>query len=1804
MTDRTQLTGAQRLMLAGQNLSPDDPLYNSAFLFVIHDSIEVPSFIEAFSRLIADAEVFRTVIINPTGDASQVVLDTLKFDLPVLDFVEHSDPDAAAMEWANRQAKQPFDIESATFDAALLRIAENRFALYLNQHHMVTDARSVEVLFRHLEQLYLAIESDSREPIDPIPSFSGYVEYEAASAAKRNIQAGISVVPASLYGHPVRADGTDNARLEVELSRELSEELRQLIDRPGNGALTRDLALFQVFTTATFALLRRIGGQETITIVSPAHNRVSRDFAASAGLFIELFPIEVTIDADETFASLHKRVQDATLDYLRRAQPGRSDPDVNRRVNVVLNYLTSDFSSFAGRPVKTRWLHPDSTDQHHQLRVQVHDFDRSGRFTLAFDVATSALNDRERASLAAQFETVLDAMVRGWDQPIDEVDLLNDDERREVLALAAGGTSTKELNDVVAMFLDRAAEMPGSVAIRDGDTTWTYADVADASARLAGSIEPRSVIGIAIPRSAGAVVAMLGVLRAGAAYVPIDPSWPLERIRYVAASANCSKIVAAGPIDVEAAVVTFDELLSAAPQALQAASAAADHLAYVLYTSGSTGEPKGVMIERSSLANYVSWATDFYGHGLTFPLFTPLTFDLTITSIFVPLTSGGSIVTYPSTTASADLAVLEVFADDAVDIVKLTPSHLALLADGDMAGSRIAQLIVGGEDFPTSAAKRVHASFGGNVRIHNEYGPTEATVGCIVHTFDPTRDHDASVPIGRPITNMRAYVVDSAGHPVPMSVPGELWLAGAGLARGYAGRPDLTDARFRWSDSLDKQTLYATGDLGRLRPDGTIEYLGRRDDQVKIKGIRAELGEIESALASYPGVTASAARIWEQADPTPPENLIHCARCGLASDYPGVSFDADRVCSECRAFDDYGVKARVYFKPEADLEAILTSQRSTRGEYDCISLLSGGKDSSYVLCRLVDLGLNVLAITLDNGYLSDQAKGNIARVVDALGVDHRFVSTPAMNEIFVDSLQRHSNVCNGCFKTIYTLGMQTALDEDIPYIVTGLSRGQFFETRLTAELFTELSVSSDAIDANVLEARKAYHQVDDAVHRLLDVSMFDDDGVFEAVQFVDFYRFVDVSLDELYEYLEERVPWVRPTDTGRSTNCLINDVGIYYHRKTRGFHNYALPYSWDVRMGHKTRDAALEELDDSIDVAAVARMLDEIGFPDDVTGSDSGRSLVSYYVAPVEIPVPQLREHMATTLPRQLLPSRVVRLDALPLTANGKVDRGQLPAADTHRPDMEEAYVAAQSDAEILLARIWEQVLGVEGIGIRDNYFDLGGDSITAVQIIARAHRFGLPITMNQLAEELTIENLAAASARSSAPRAERLIGSVGLTPIQEWFFEEVEDPSHFHHVVRVGRHGGVDVGSLVEALAVLTDHHDALRQSFRETDEGWVSSIEESVPAISLEIAEAGDSPNDSELTAPFDLAQAPLMRASLRHSADGSAELVVVAHHLIVDGVSWSHFIDDLGYLTNSEIGETSVLPSVTSSINDWMDLLRAAASTIEVEPWQSAARTDAAAWPATSTASEERGVERVDRGTTGALLARAADLGMGLDELLIATVAAELQKTSPSPRVRLFLEGHGRESDSSGVDITRTMGWFTSLYPAVLEPPDDMASVEAIHAIRDQIRTATRHGGDYGVVRYLHPDPDVRASVTLTHRDHLVVNYLGRLGHSQRADDEPPFALAGPFQLHRPPERNRIFGGEIMAYIADDALAVEWTTGQSSAALLQDVVRAAVHAMLSLEADGAHASEAFSLAGLDDHAMGKLAAALETADEEAAP
>ncbi|MEZ5231000.1 MAG: AMP-binding protein, partial [Acidimicrobiales bacterium] len=568
------------------------------------------------------------------------------------------------------------------------------------------------------------------------------------------------------------------------------------------------------------------------------------------------------------------------------------------------------------------------------------------------------------------------------------------------------------------------------------------------------------------------------------------------------------------------------------------------------------------------------------------------------------------------------------------------------------------------------------------------------------------------MPIGVPAPGVRLAVLDRYRQPVPIGAVSELYISHAGVTNGYLGSSDAGPSTDDPFVEMGGRRWYRSGDLVRLVGDPvTLVYLGRADEQVKIGGIRLDPSEVEQALAAHPAISVAAVR-WSPAEAVHATAVSYCVRCGLSSRVPSTTFDANGVCNVCHSHDRVKVAAASYFGTRDDLVAIRDRARAERtGRYDAIHLLSGGKDSTYALYQLVELGFEVLALTLDNGFISEEAMANARRSAADLGIDHEFMTTPAMNEIFRDSLERFSNVCNGCYKAIYTLATNRAVAEGVPVIVTGLSRGQLFETRLIPQQFSGDRFDPEAIDRAVVEARRAYHRSDDVPNRLLDTSVFaesafDDGDLFDRIRYVDFYRYVDVELAEMLDFLDHSAPWVRPSDTGRSTNCLINAAGIHSHLIEQGYHNYAEPYAWDVRLGHKTRDEALAELDDRDDLDVVRSMLAEIDY------QPKPREVLTAWVEVAEghsMPEPAaLRHHLADLLPAHAIPAAYVAVEQLPTTTNGKLDTAALPAPErVHRPGPA-LHVEATSDLERLVVERWERVLRIEPISATDDFFDLG----------------------------------------------------------------------------------------------------------------------------------------------------------------------------------------------------------------------------------------------------------------------------------------------------------------------------------------------------------------------------------------------------------------------------------------------------------------------------------------------------------------
>lgn len=1539
----------QRALWASQLNHPDAPVQNMARLTQIHGAIDPQRLARAFASVVAASDVLRTRVSGAGAEVSLVPIE----ELPASEIVELTAHEVAA--WAEQRATNTIDLSRCGYDSAIAAHPDGTVTWFLNMHHVITDAKSSSLVLQATADAYFAVPGgdDTEEPtVDPRRSYYSWANALARTLDKPEKKQTLRALahwrdrdPAEKIGRLYTAnDGATPtaSKVPLPLGQPLLSQIEERLSSDYR-MLTDDMAWSALLTTAMALYLYRIGGANRFAIGLPVHHRNKAETANLIGPTMEVFPVDVTIEASDTYRSLHQRVAGSIVETLTSAVPGTSPTGDYEAVVNVIPPLTNQ--GFGPLEVTTTRLHSGAIDGGHLVRIQRTVYPRVSDgggplagFELALDINDGAAESEHRARASGHFTTIINAMMFDPDERIGAGTLCGPDERD----LLRRWETASDFVDDTPLLSDRlgpALADRGDPTIDDGSRSFTGAELLGWAVGLAKGLQHRGVgrgvrVGVDLARSIEAVVAVLGIHLAGGSFVPLDQKLPVEKRRRLSSRASCL-------LDISSADQLDEIVTEAADAELRLEPRAADDEAYLLYTSGSTGEPKGVPISDLGLARYLRFAEETYVDADVAPpiapLFSALTFDLTITTLFVPLLTGGQLIVVEP---EGPAGLSAIAARPEITWCKATPSHLEILARILPGDHGLRTLIVGGEAFGTPLAARLLAAMP-DLRVFNEYGPTEAVVGCMDYRVEPellTAQPD--VPIGGPAPGVTLRVVDSHLRRVPIGSPGELLIAHAGLTNGYLDDPsDLADQDQTGHDpanqdaadtpggaddpaggagdeavtagaasgpfvEIDGLRFYRSGDLVRLQDDHRLVYLGRRDEQVKVGGIRLEPVEVEAALDSHPLIERSAVRLWS---PTPTAPKDHCVRCGLPDNIPGIDFDTDGVCQTCHDFDRVEPITTSWFKTPDDLQAKLAEVRArATGDFDCVHLLSGGKDSTYALYQLVELGFRPYALTLDNGFISEGAKENVRRSVAELGIPHEFATSDAMNAIFRDSLERHSNVCHGCYKTIYTLATNRAAELGAPLIVTGLSRGQLFETRLIPQQFTDDRFDPAAIDRAVIEARKVYHRADDGPNRLLDTTIFEDDRTFETIEYLDFYRYVDVELAEMLDFLTERAPWVRPADTGRSTNCLINAAGIHTHQTERGYHNYAVPYAWDVRLGHKTRDEAIEELDDQLDLGEVNQMLTDVGY------QPRARQILTAWLqqpagATAEPSPTELRSFLAESLPAHAIPAAFVTVDDLPLTANGKLDTRALPAPDrVHRPGPTVQLLAA-TPLERTIINVWERILKIEPIGPEDDFFSLGGDSLAALETIVA---LGEELGDNSLGEDLAFTHTtprtlgAAIELRSVDDR-----GGVPMRPLADFvtgpdeiparspgelaiLFDQADRPNDvMYNVGRVFQVGGdIDPAAFEQALRTVADRHQTLswshgnpRRRLSSDEAVHFTAAAETVAADTLHEAAA------EVHRSRFDLENGPLLRCLVQPLDDATTAVVLAIHHASGDAASF---------------------------------------------------------------------------------------------------------------------------------------------------------------------------------------------------------------------------------------------------------------------------------------------------------------------------
>jgi amino acid adenylation domain-containing protein len=830
----------------------------------------------ALDQVAARHEVLRTRYAVIDDEPVQVIDEPGPVALTEVDLRNLGRPaqDARLAGWMSAE-RQPVDLANGpVLQVTLAWLADDEHALLLTLHHIAFDDWSEQVLWRELDKYYTAALAREPAALTPLPvqyaDFAAWQRTALSGAALdrqlgywRDQLAGAAPVelPTDRPRPPVRDGAGDQVSFTVPAG--AAGTLSQLARQAG---ATPFMALLAAYTV----LLARYSRQADVTVGTPVAGRDRAEVQDLIGLFLNTLVLRVDLSGDPTFREILGRVRETALQayahqelpFERLVEELAPERDPARTPLFSTMFLWENDGPGEGSQgewrlggLRARALLPAESSAKFDLTVAVTGRP-DGSIAGAVNYATALFDAGTAERFAGQFAELVSSIISTPDVPISQLPAVPPDEWRMLkkwndTAVAYPSGTLPEL------FERQVARTPGAVAVSFDGESLSYAELNDRANRLAHhlaglGVGPESVVGVRRERGTGLVVALLAILKAGGAYLPLDPDYPAERLEYMCADANVTVVL----------TDTEPFPLGAGPTRNLAPAVGPDHAAYVIYTSGSTGRPKGVVVSHRAIVNRLRWMQDAYGLDGTDRVLqkTPYSFDVSVWEFFWPLLNGATLVVARPGGHRDPRYLAELIAAEQVTTLHFVPSMLrAFLAEPSGPLPSVRRMICSGEALPADLVAGVDERIG--CELHNLYGPTEAAVDVTATRCTP----GTPVTIGWPVANTRTYIVDDRLRPVPVGVPGELLLGGVQLARGYLGRPALTAERFV-PDPFSRsggQRLYRTGDLARYRPDGSIDYLGRLDHQVKIRGHRVELGEIEAVLSEQPSVAAAAVAVHE-----------------------------------------------------------------------------------------------------------------------------------------------------------------------------------------------------------------------------------------------------------------------------------------------------------------------------------------------------------------------------------------------------------------------------------------------------------------------------------------------------------------------------------------------------------------------------------------------------------------------------------------------------------------------------------------------------------------------------------------------------------------------------------------------------------------------------------------------------------------------------------------------------------------------------------------------------------------------------
>jgi amino acid adenylation domain-containing protein len=882
--DLYELSFAQQRLWFLDQFAPGSPVYNIPAVFRLAGRLDVQALERSLNEIVKRHAILRTSFAMAGSKPAQVVLPTLTIEMPLVDLsaFDSAEREAETLRLMSEESLHAFDLtRGALLRVRLLRLDTQEHVMLLTMHHIIADGWSVSVLLRELTALYEADSTNKPAPLPELPlQYTDFAHWERERLQgeflemrlaywKRQLAAAPPALPLPTDFPRPAMQTFRGARREFNLSPELSESLKSLGRQEG-------CTLFMTLLAAFQTLLYRYTAQEEITVGTSITNRSRVETEPLIGIFVNTLVLRTDLSGNPSFRELLRRVREVTLEayahqdlpfekLVEELQPERElSHSPLFQVMFVLQNAPAATLKLPGLSVSLIDRH-NQTAKFDLLLSMVED---ASHLTGSLEYSTDLFEAGTIERLLDNFQILLETAVAETDRTLGTLRILTSAEQHRLL-VEWNDTATGYPSESLAheYFERQAANTPDAVAVTFGAEQLTYRELNARANRLAHALRRLGVgadvlVGLLVERSLEMVIGLLGILKAGGAYLPLDPSYPPERLAFMLEDSAVPVLLTQQHLREhlpahQAEVLCLDSEWPdrIAPESTEnpATLSVGEHLSYTIYTSGSTGRPKGVQLTQRALSNLLTGMRKLL--GLTkqdvWLAVTSLSFDIATLELCLPLIVGARIVLVGRETAADGAALSACLRECGASIMQATPSSWRMLVEAGWTGSGRLKILCGGEALKRELSDALLARCAGG-DVWNGYGPTETTIYSLLSVVED----EGRITIGRPLANTQVYVLDSHMQPVPVGVAGELYIGGDGLARGYLKRPELTAERFI-PDPFSSERgarMYRTGDLVRYLRDGAIEYLGRNDFQVKVRGYRIELGEIESVLAQHPAV--------------------------------------------------------------------------------------------------------------------------------------------------------------------------------------------------------------------------------------------------------------------------------------------------------------------------------------------------------------------------------------------------------------------------------------------------------------------------------------------------------------------------------------------------------------------------------------------------------------------------------------------------------------------------------------------------------------------------------------------------------------------------------------------------------------------------------------------------------------------------------------------------------------------------------------------------------------------------------------